>query len=377
MLVSMERRFKFISWPLGRYLLREILPSFLLGTTIFLLIMLMFQVIRLSEFVVVHQVPLWEVAKLSYFLIVTFFPLAIPIAFLFAVLMGISRCNSEGEILAMQANGIGLSQVFRPLLAFSTIVSLICLYFSMYTVPRGNRSFELLITKLGNERVMVQLKPGVFLDGFYGLVLFAEQLTPVRNEMKRVFIYDEREEKYPLFITAREGVLKRNPEGGVLTLRLNSGTIHIDKKTPKGVLQKIDFDLYDINLEIGEAGDSGREYSPPSYTYDHLVTRLNETIHDPPTHRQLTVEMHRRFSLSFSCVIFSALGFFIGILSQRGIRSSAVVLCLLVGVIYWLAYLASNALAISGTVAPWIGIWAPNLFFLIVARLCYMKYRST
>jgi lipopolysaccharide export system permease protein len=365
---------RLFSWYLTKYLSREVLFSFFMGTAIFLLIMLMFQIIRLSEFAVVHQVALADVARICVYLMLTFLPIAIPIAFLFAVLMGISRANSEGEILALQVNGIGLGQIFAPLCVFSFFVSFFCLYTALYTVPKGNRSFELLITKLANERVMAALKPGVFQEGFYGLVLFAEQIVPLPNEMKRVFIYDDREDAHPLAITAAAGILRHVGEHGVLTLRLTDGSIHVDKKFWEPVQQKIDFDVYDINLEMGEKGDSWRDYSPPSYDYDQLRKRIAETIHDPPEHRKLLVELHRRFSLSFSCVVFAALGFFIGILSQRGVRSTAIILCMGVGMVYWLSYIMANALAAAGWVAPWLGIWSPNLLFAGVARYCYTRY---
>lgn len=363
---------KWFSWYLIKFLAEEVLISFFTGTVIFLLIMLMFQVIRLSDFFVVHQVPIKEVAKLSAFMEMSFVPIAVPIAFLFAVLMGISRANSEGEILALQVNGISLEQIFAPLLAFSVFITIACTLLAFTVVPKGNRAFELLITKLSNERVISSMKPGVFTEGFHDLVLLAEQIVPVKNEMKKVFIYDNRDEAHPLAITAQAGILRNEPENELLTLRLSNGTIYVEKKKAGGIQQKMDFDVYDINLENAARGSGWRDYSPPSYGYDQLNQRINETVHDLPRHRQLKVELHRRFSLAFSCIIFAGLGFFIGIMTQRGIRSTAIVFCMLVGLVYWLSIVGANALAMSGYVPPWAGVWAPNVFF---GALSYYLYR--
>lgn len=363
---------KWFSWYLIKFLAEEVLVSFISGTVIFLLIMLMFQVIRLSDFFVVHQVPIKEVVKLSAYMELSFFPIAVPIAFLFAVLMGISRANSEGEILALQVNGISLEQIFAPLLVFSVLVSVVCTILAFTFVPRGNRAFELLITKLSSERVISSMKPGVFTEGFHGLVLLAEQIVPVKNEMKRVFIYDERDEAHPLAITAQAGLLRNEPENGLLTLRLSNGSIYVQKRSAGGIQQKMNFDVYDINLENIARGSGWRDYSPPSYGYSQLNQRIAETEHDLPRHRQLKVELHRRFSLAFSCIVFAGLGFFIGIMTQRGIRSTAIVFCMLVGLVYWLSIVGANALAMSGWVPPWAGVWAPNVFF---GFLSYYLYR--
>lgn len=365
---------KWLSWQVARYLQREIVFSFVTGTTIFLLIMLLFQAIRLSEFVVVHQVSLWDVGKLSFHLLVSFLPLAVPIAFLFAVLIGIARANAEGELLALQVNGFSLPQVFFPLAVFSVLVSFTCLYLALYSVPQGNRKFELLFTKLMGQHVISQLKPGVFQSGFFGLTLYAEKIVPIKNEMKRVFLYDERELAHPLVITANEGILRGSAERGLITLRLTSGSIYVDKRSPDGPLRKLDFDVYDINLSVDVRGDVTRDYSPPSYTYPQLVKKIEEVKYDPGAQRELKVEFHRRFSLSFSCVVFAALGFFIGALSHRGARSIAVLLCLGVGLVYWLFYLAANALAARGVLSPWLGCWLANFVFLGVAYFCYRRY---
>ena len=370
----LEVRRPFFSWYLCKYVANEVLFSFISGTTIFLGILLLFQAIRIMEFVVMHQVAMRDVGRLCVFLGLSFLPLAAPIAFLFAVLMGVSRANSEGEILALQVNGISLRQIFAPLGAFSFLLSLVVLYASLYTVPQGNRSFELLYTRLGNERVIATLKPGVFIDGFYGLMLFTEHIVPLKNELKRVFIYDRREENRPLAITAAAGLLKAQPEKGVLTLRLTNGAIHVEDREMDMLQQKIEFEVYDINLQVGEQGDSWRAYSPPSYNLPQLSQRIAETEHDVPQHRQLLVEYHRRFSMAFSCVVFAALGFSIGILSQRGIRSSAIVLCLVVALAYWMCYLGANTLAVAGWIPPWLGLWVPNFLFLGVAYYGYRRY---
>lgn len=354
---------------------KELLPTFFLGTVIFLLIMLMFQAIRLSEFLVAHQAGLKEILQISSFLLLSFLPIAVPIAFLFAVLMGVSRLQSEGEILALQASGVSLPQIFFPIGVLSFLVSLLCTYWALYTVPKGNRAFELMITRVGSERVVSQMRPGVFQDGFFGLTLLAEQITAVKSEMRKVFIYDERDEKNSVAISAKAGILRSDPQNeGVLTLRLSEGSIYLDQKSIEDPLKKIDFDVYDINLEIGTRGGGWRDYSPPSYDFTQLRKRLSELKSDLPAYRQLLVEGHRRFSLSFACVVFAGLGFAIGLISQRGIRSTAVILCLLLGTVYWLSYVGASSYALTGGAAPWVGVWAPNFFFAGVSAWLYWRF---
>ena len=100
----------------------------------------------------------------------------------------------------------------------------------------GGIHFVSAITKLGSERVISQMKPGVFLDGFFGLTIFSEEVIPGRNEIKNVFIYDRRDEEHPLVITSKAGILKvdtKNP--ALITLRLTDGSIYVEKDRASGV----------------------------------------------------------------------------------------------------------------------------------------------
>ena len=305
----------------------------------------------------------------------SFLPIAVPIAFLFSVLMGTSRVQSEGEVLALQASGISLSQIFIPYALIAAVVTGLCTYWALYTVPKGNRAFELIVTKVGSERVISQMRPGVFQEGFFGLVILAESITPLKNEMRKVFIYDQREENQPVAISAKAGILRSDPSGDQnLTLRLSDGSIYLEQLDPKGPQKKIEFDVYDINLDVGASGGGWRDYSPPSYNFNQLRERLREIKPDTPAYRQLLVETHRRFSLSFACFVFAGLGFAIGLISQRGIRSTAIILCLLLATVYWLSYIGANSYALTGGWAPWIGVWAPNGVFAFLSWWLYWRF---
>jgi lipopolysaccharide export system permease protein len=371
-------RWRNVPWSLGlaKYLFREIVPSFLLGTLLFVLILLLFQAIRLMEFVIGNQVPLRDVGALSLHLMMTFLPVAIPVSFLFAVLMAISRAQSEGELMALQVSGTSLRQVLLPVLVLGALVALLAAQLSLYRAPRSNRAFELLITKLGSERVVAQVKSGVFNTGFHGMTLYAEQVKPLRSELERVFLYDERDEARPLAIVADAGVLRQIPEKGRLLLRLSNGAIHPLRTQFNAIQQKIEFDLYDIYLDIAGSTTWTRPYSMPSFDYPQLRDQLAAASPSSIPHRRLRAELHRRYALSFSAIVFAALGFATALRGRRGVRSGAIVLCLFVGLVYWLSFLASNAVALRGSADPRLIVWAPNAAFLLVAFLAYRKFRS-
>ena len=103
-------------FTLYRYILGEILLPFTGAVLFFVFVLLMFQIINLVDFFVVHKVSaVWVIQLLGYLGLSLLQP-AIPIAFLLAVLLGIGRLSTDGEIMAMRASGLSARQILSPVL---------------------------------------------------------------------------------------------------------------------------------------------------------------------------------------------------------------------------------------------------------------------
>jgi Predicted permeases len=76
------------------------------------------------------------------------------------------------------------------------------------------------------------------------------------------------------------------------------------------------------------------------------------------------VEIHKKFSIPFACITFGVLGLPLGITNRRGGKSSGFSLSIAIIVAYYLMITNGEELASSGEIAPWFGMWAPNILFL-------------
>src|SRR4051812_37016168 len=101
-------------WVFYRYILREVMSPFVGAAVFFLFVLLMFQVIKLSEVFVVHRVSGYSVIALLSSLALTFTPVILPIAFLLAVLLGFGRLSADSEVLAMRASGLSVYSMLKP-----------------------------------------------------------------------------------------------------------------------------------------------------------------------------------------------------------------------------------------------------------------------
>lgn len=350
----------------GRYIFIEMLPGLILGVMVFVFILLMFQALRLTEFVLVHGLSMRTIVEIMGYMSVSFLPAILPMSLLFAVLMTYGRLSSDSEVIAMRSVGLSMTTLTLPAVILGVLLALVSAHTSFQVGPWGNRQFELLITKLANSKVTATLREGTFSEGFFDLVVYADKIDSKTGHMSKVFIYDERDEKMPVTIIAKEGQLVQvaNDFGGKTTLHLKDGDIH---RSLQGNYTKVDFVGYDIRM-TSPTSDTNREKSPPSLTYQDIQEGLANKEIPPERQRMLQTEFHKRWALSLTCLTFSLIGVGLGtVTNRRAVKSSGLVMCIGIIVLYWAFYVLSESLARQGTLPPWLSIWGVAIAFLAVS----------
>ena len=90
------------------YILSETIPSFLLGVFIFICVLLMFQSLRLTEFLLVHGIKWTTLARIMGYMSISFLPMLLPMSLLFAILLTYNRFSLDSEIIALKACQISI-----------------------------------------------------------------------------------------------------------------------------------------------------------------------------------------------------------------------------------------------------------------------------
>ena len=73
------------------------------------------------------------------------------------------------------------------------------------------------------------------------------------------------------------------------------------------------------------------------------------------------VEIHKKFSIPFACIVFVLVGAPVGIMARRGGFVVGISLSLGFFVAYWALLIAGEELADRGLLSPLLGMWAPNI----------------
>ena len=345
------------------YILKEILPIFLIGIMVFTIILLMDKMLKLIELIVTRGVSLSDILMLLLFLSPSFLVFTIPMSVLLSTLISFGRLSGDSEITAFKASGLSLYQLFLPVCIFSIAAYLLTTVCVFYGLPWGNRGFRTTLYKIAQSKANIEIKERVFNDMFDGLVVYVEKVPIQGQKMEGILIYDERDQENTNTIFAKEGFLSSNPKSQEVILRLFNGDIHrFDSRA--NIYQKIKFDAYDLKLELAKAFTAiGRKLKDKEMSIDEIKGKMEGIKQKGGDITSLDVELHKRYAFPFACIVFALIGVPLGIQPRRSGRSYGFVFSILLLLGYYISLTGSEILALRGTIPPYMAGWAPNVIF--------------
>ncbi len=345
------------------YILKEILPVFLISLLVFTVVLLMDKILKLIELIVTRGVNPSQILMLLLFISPSFLVFTIPMAVLLAILLSFGRLSSDSEITAFKASGMSLYQLFFPVSIFSTGACLLTTFLIFYGLPWGNLGFKSTLYLIAQSKANIEIRERVFNDSFNGLVVYVDKVPIGEKRMEGILIYDEREQGKLNTIFAKEGSLTSNPKAQEVILRLFNGTIHRFEPQAQ-TYQKIQFDAYDIRLELAKAflaiSQKLREYE---MSIDDLKEKIKKNMRAGEDTTPQEVELYKRYAIPFACIIFGFIGVPLGIQPRRSGRSHGFVSTILILLAYYVSLSASEILAMRHTLPVFLAGWAPNFLF--------------
>jgi len=345
------------------YILREILPVFFIGLMTFTIILLMDKILKLIELIVNQGGSLSDVLMLFLFISPSFLIITIPVAVLLGTLLTFGRLSSDNEITAFKASGMSLYQLFFPISVFALATFLLASFLVFYGLPWGNRGFKATLYRLVQSKGDIEIKERVFNDTFSGLVVYVDRVPLQGNHMEGILIYDQREKGKSNTILAKEGFIINNPESQEIILRLRNGDIH--RFEPEAhTFQKIKFDTYDLKLELAKTFAAiEKKLKDWEMSIDDIRKKMEEIKKTGKDTTSYEVELHKRYAIPFTCIVFALIGVPLGIQPHRSGRSYGFILSIFILIAYYVSLTASEVLAVRKVIPAFSAGWIPNLLF--------------
>ncbi len=346
---------------LDRYVIREVLAPFALALLVLTFILIIPFIIAQAETMIAKGVPWTIVAQVMVTLLPQALGLTIPMSLLIALLVAFGRLSGDRELVALLACGISPMRLLRPAFVVGIAAWAATSWVMISAIPDANQTFRELTSRLVADRAEGEVKPRVFFEDFPGFVVYVRDV-PATGGWTGVLAADTRDPEHPVIYLAKQGRMLVDRAQRTIQMVLTGGTRHsTSAREPDG-------------YEVGTFTETIVPLDPESVfprtgpargEREMTVTELRsraaevEARGDSP-HNQL-MEIHKKFSIPATCLIFALIGVALGSADRRDGKFSSFALGLAVIFVQYALMLLGEAMAKGRHVSPWLAMWLANL----------------
>ena len=407
---------------LHRYLISEFLAPFFISIGVFTFVMLLDKLLDLLDMIVTKGVPMVIVGEIFLLLLPSMVAVVVPMAVLSGVLIAIGRLSGDMEITAMKACGIGIMRILLPLTGAAVVLGAILVVFNDSILPRANHMAKNLLLDVGTMRPTARIVSGMFVEDVDNYRILVEGKDDLTGRLSGVVIHQSVPGTPLRTISAMSGIMR--PVGANhLRLTLENGQMH--ELDEQGRYRFSDFATYTLDIARSEElvrrdrnsrGDREMSTAQMQARMDSLKTQgamLAESLQtaaeasmgiltagglpyplepgaDSPARlraarnwlvetgtgaalaadrieylalerNRFAVEVQKKYSIPFACLVFVLLGVPLGLSSRRVNTGMSLAVSLLFILVYYFFLISGENLADKGRVPPWAAMWAPNI----------------
>ncbi len=332
-------------------------------------ILMMSHFLRLFSLAVMKGIPLLWILGCFARLFPFILGLALPMAFLVALLLSFADLAHGSEVMALRGCGFSFWGIVWPFFASAILLSGLLFYLNHKASPEGYHSFRKQYLLASNHIDHINLEPRSFLVlGTWKL--YAEKTNKKSGKMSGVYLVDISKTR-DLRIVAPQGQLRVKKGQGV-SLLLNNGSIFFPNTDPSK-LTTGNFGTYKVDIPLNEKGEAS-SLDIPEMNSRTLLNRISNKKTSAVHQREYRVELAVRSAEALSPLIFFLISAPIGMGLGRESRARSFALSL--GILFAFYGILSLGIGIGrrnprlSSVAPWaadIAGFAAGIYLLTKA----------
>ena len=339
-----------------RYLFGETAKTWLIITSVFVLLTLGIGLSRFIGDAAAGQVPVDTVITLAFLSVIGNMEIVMPLSILLAIMLVVGRLCRDNEMAALMAGGAGLGTIYRPFLSVALLVALFAGTLSLVVSPYTERS----MSRLGAETAANAVKsitPERFASFDDGRVAFYAQSRGADGNLHDVFIRvvrENRDDQDVQTLVTAETARQQIGDQNAVTLILENGWRY-EGNPGQADYRMIRFAEHGVRLLPPQQVDAGDEDSLSTWTL--MQSDRGEEI----------AAWQTRISVPLSIIILALIALPIGRVPPRAGRYGRIV----VGILFFVVYL--NLVRLSGEaiesdlLPPVIGEWWVHVVVLGIA----------
>ncbi len=365
---------------IDKLLYRAIVPPFLIALAVLTFIVCIHEIGSLSELLITRNASLSVIMGIASAILPGILIFSLPLSFLIGILIGLGGLSGESQITALRACGVPLRILLRFILSLGIVVGLTTAILSMVIVPQTNDILRSIKDKISLRQATSQINPRVFNEDFPEMVFYLDDISPDKQQWKRIFLCDNSNSKFPRIITAHSGSWITEAKGRRAQLHLENGAIYEIEKENPGNDSVSHFDTTDIPLKLDSRfAQDEQKNGRTKKVFEESTARLWQLWRDgnSENNRESLVELNRRIALPFAVFPFALLGLALASCMPKGGKTSGFALSLLTVVAFYILFFNGLRLASVGKISPWAGAWGGNIVLALIGLLLFAKVEKS
>ena len=318
------------------------------------------QLIRLLAEAAAGKVSPGAVVALLGFTALNYLPILLSLSMFVAILLTLSRCYRDSEMVVWFSSGLSLTAWVRPVLVFAAPLLFAIAVLSFFLSPWALSQSAEFRQKLSARADVSQVSPGAFQEARNAeRVIFVEAVADDASLVRNVFVSSLQNQRLGVTMAAT-GHQETAANGDRFMVLENGRRYEVEPGTAE--FRILEFDRYALRIETREA--QGIERTPR-----YLSTR--DLIRNPQPDNQ--AELLWRIGIPLSTVVLILLAIPLSFVNPRVGRSANLFLALCLYMIYSNLLSISQAWVAQGKLSFVLGTLSVHL--LMLALLPILFYR--
>ncbi len=347
---------------IDRYVIREIVPPFLLALLVFTFLLIIPFIIERAEQLIAKGVPAAIILKLAVMLLPQALALTIPMALLIGLLVGLGRLSADREFVVMMACGISPYRLLQPLLVFAVVCWGATSWVMLKAMPDSNQASRVILTEIAMNRAEGEVRPRVFFEDFPNVVLYVSEVPQNGQGWLGVLAADTSNPSSPVIFLAKSGRMVVDRKAQTIEMVLEEGTRHSTKVEDPAAYEVLKFKRQTVSLNPESVFPrTGLARGNNELAIEDLQVKAEELrLQGLSPHNEI-MTIHQKFSVPVACFVFTILGLALGASNRKDGKLAAFVLG--IGVIfgYYVVMFTAQSLTKGFWIPAWLSMWIPNI----------------
>lgn len=347
---------------LDRYIIRETLAPFGLTLLILTFLLQIPTIMDVAEKLIAKGVNLPTIGRILLTLLPSSLALTIPISLLVGLLMALGRLSADREAVAMQACGVSLYRILRPVGLMAVLATAATAYTMIEAMPRANQTFRDITFRIIQAKAESDVRPRVFFEEFPNLVLYVRDVPTNTRGWKGVFLSDTRNPGEPQLLTADRGHFVLDPATRRVDLILEDGIMHRSKVDTPAQYELQEFESLTVSLDPETVFPrQGLTPGDNEMTIPQLRTKARQLREQGMSAHNPIMAIQRKYTIPVACLVFGLIALGLGVSHRKDGKNAGFVIGIAVVLVYYVLMYMGEALAKGQKVPAELALWLPNV----------------